>query len=808
MAMSQVTVHEFSSELRNHQYSQKYEQWVSGGYGREVNRDDVPEEICIAVKQQKCFQLNDNLGIKEADKVGVKDLEIALVARDLEKHSVLAVARWLLDEKGRPLIAYRYFWLRKLQSHSFDGVGTLLCWWYGVNQPRFRFPEEDNLLQSNDHTADIKQKDFFNHYSEVRHSEINSIPYAFGLQQDGNKCYDTLSLHAWTLKINSSSSPPADIAWAWNIQKLDYPERFTLIQCTDQKAYQNIKNDIHRLKLSRPVQDSSQAGQVDHIEETPRHRKIPAVQSSSLKQALSNAINSPPPSNKRRDAIANIVRNLEKLSNEQNLRWSKNDIFDSIIYENDVPKTAVNYRALLAILLPEQYLQEWLTYLCREQGNSGRFFDRQSDLSYEKYGKEAVDLQGQVLNFAENNEEFRNVYLRLVQNITTSIPLLLLKLCDPSTSNEESRTINWLFIEPQTFWNNWLVKYARQITTGLDRRSTPDSFPHDNFYRSSFELLKTVERHETSSNYKPLGDLLGHKQIGRYSLAAFFWVASGTPIPANCRKPIEVFIVRLHNEDFESSANVPNPTESPRKTTLLFPLIGLAIALLAASAITSLIINRFKPVSTTPTNQQDLIQVNLNYLLTNYAEVGDTQTKNRLRKHLQALQRYQTREGSKPKAYDEDREYIVEKFLPQPIVIDTLTKQERPKQEGIAIEILKYLHPDWDPQDPTAPAPVPVEQIKRFQTTKNQETQATEDGDKLPEDGTLSPETWLALRGSLESRRVQDVVTFLLARLDDFDSPQNFAQTIKMLNDCKQLANGSEIVNYKSCLKLQSPSTP
>ncbi|MDJ1185931.1 hypothetical protein PMH09_22395, partial [Roseofilum sp. BLCC_M143] len=143
------SIHQFSRGIINPTQNTKGE-WVSGGYGKEIENEShtVPEEIQQAVNttSRRGYRA---FGIPNA--YPPKLDEIALIARDLGKYCVLAVANKLRDDTGtRQFVGYRYFWLDKtqLQHHpnrqNFDGIGTLLWYWQQQKKPRFDIGDLQN----------------------------------------------------------------------------------------------------------------------------------------------------------------------------------------------------------------------------------------------------------------------------------------------------------------------------------------------------------------------------------------------------------------------------------------------------------------------------------------------------------------------------------------------------------------------------------------------------------------------------------------------------------------------------------------
>ncbi|MGK7886291.1 MAG: hypothetical protein AB4057_16915, partial [Crocosphaera sp.] len=99
-----LIVNEFSRQFLEPKLSDTSHQYVTTGFDKEIGHQtqDVPEEITLAVHNH-LFRINDNYPPQSG--------EVALIARELDNYSVLAVANLAKDERDRPLVNYRYFWL-------------------------------------------------------------------------------------------------------------------------------------------------------------------------------------------------------------------------------------------------------------------------------------------------------------------------------------------------------------------------------------------------------------------------------------------------------------------------------------------------------------------------------------------------------------------------------------------------------------------------------------------------------------------------------------------------------------------------
>ena len=224
LEQNSVQVHEFSRVFVN--VSFKDGKWVSGGYGDEVGKSNhpIPDPIKTAVEGGD-FRIYDSYPPKEND--------YALIGREIDKYSVLAVATTVQDYHNRYAVAYRYFWLEKTAFQDIDGVGTLLIWWLIEGKPKFDFQWNPNNSTLNYITRYYSREEtykYFQQYQPHVQNIINNINYyPFVFQKKYAKSRN--GLHYLALYLNKQYSTP--IAWAWNVRWLDKPEKFSLISYAD-----------------------------------------------------------------------------------------------------------------------------------------------------------------------------------------------------------------------------------------------------------------------------------------------------------------------------------------------------------------------------------------------------------------------------------------------------------------------------------------------------------------------------------------------------------------------------------------------
>lgn len=343
-----LQVYEFSREFID--VSEINGRWVSGGYGDEVGKSNhpVPEQIKAAVEGGD-FRINDNYPPKEN--------EYALIGREIDKYSVLAVATLAGDDKVRRMIAYRYFWLEKPAYQDIDGVGTLLDWWLNIEEPKFDFQWESNNSPLNYKTTYYSREEsyqYFEKYKSHVQSIINQINYyPFVFQKEYAKSRN--GLHYLALYLNKKYGTP--IAWAWNVGWLEKPQRLTLICCSDETSYKNNSSYIQKHK--RPFTDGNTNGNT-HQSPSPQPNTPNSVQSRSssqpnvpvnnqvwdnIKQCLlciaTNHVSDP------NAGLQELADYIEKYPIKT---WNWDRIIEQSMMDNPHQYCRTNYRALLVIL--------------------------------------------------------------------------------------------------------------------------------------------------------------------------------------------------------------------------------------------------------------------------------------------------------------------------------------------------------------------------------------------------------------------------------------------------------------------------
>ena len=436
-----LEVHEFSRGFVD--VSFKDGKWVSGGYGDEVGKSNhaIPDPIKAAVEGGD-FRINDNYPPKEN--------EYALIGREIDKYSVLAVATPVEDDKNRPLIAYRYFWLKKPDYQDIDGVGTLLYWWLSIREPKFDFQWESNNNSLNYkipyYFREKSYKHFENYQSYVQNiiNKINYYPFVFPKEYANSRN----GLHYLALYLKKNYGTP--IAWAWNVGCLDKPQRLTLICCSDETSYKNNSSDIQ--KHERELTDGNTNGSTHQSPSPQPNTPNPGQSRSSsqpthtennqvwnnIKQCLKYIATNPV--NGSKAGLQELANYIEQYPIKD---WNRDRIIDESMMNNSDQSFRTNYKALLVIL---GYISVpvWLNQI-------------------ETIDDDSLELQRQLLEICRNNNKVKALK-QLKRNMTVSIIELLEE--EDSRGNQSELTAS---IQKLLCSNNLWSEHFRRLSQKMNQ---------------------------------------------------------------------------------------------------------------------------------------------------------------------------------------------------------------------------------------------------------------------------------------------------------------------------------------------------
>ncbi len=326
-----IEVYQFSRNFDNpHPSAQHNHRWVSGGniidpekkitlYNREV-----PQEIRQAVLDSY-FAINDSYPPAEND--------FALIAREIgDRYAVLAVANGQIDDRDRPTIGYKYFWLETTDP-DIDRIGTLIYWWRDDVKYKFNMEELNSSLNPEKYHAQIQNKtNFTEHWLKTIKETINGfkqIPRTGVVTKEdweGLPSYIKLHYLAFGLSFRSDSLN----AWAWNVHKLSLPQNFIYILYS---TAEDIPANLYKQQLPYKIIPNPEPINQNSLP-YPRETKDPVEPENSGTSNNSNSDNSDNNSQSTNQNQNNPPHNTENKNSDENENYDTSNNSESNNSEN------------------------------------------------------------------------------------------------------------------------------------------------------------------------------------------------------------------------------------------------------------------------------------------------------------------------------------------------------------------------------------------------------------------------------------------------------------------------------------------
>lgn len=505
----QAKIYEFSRRFLEPKWSDTLNQYVTTGFDKEIGWESkkVPEDI-IKVISNHLLRINDNYPPQDND--------IALIARELKNYAILAVATQLMDDRYRPLVAYRYFWLKKPpRNDTVDGVGTLLKWW--INQWENHNTLYYELKPSTEHKIDKKpyltsfllKTDLIKQFHEEQlfkdiktrneQSENNLvIPLQYTLQDE--------QFHILALILSQEYNIPLN--WAYNVNKLEHPQQFTLIYSQDSLIINNLNKSYQSFSDESLSNDNFLDGNLTD---------------TNVKRCLMEIAKN-----------KNLENNFLKLSNYlqqiDSHNWHWESIIDQTFLTSSEDINKAKYMGLLGILMPSKQIFEWLYWI--KQQNNQQFF------------LESIKIQDEFIKFLEKEKILEQT--KIEKYIYSIMIELLLEDCFNQKTHSLLKEKEYLLIQSSSFWRVYLQEYGQILFYEL-------SFDYFNRPLNSDKLSKMISSDweqwrnkqtlsvEKKYYYEWMAKLFC--QIHTYSLAAFFYQLSWEEIPADIYKKADIKLV-------------------------------------------------------------------------------------------------------------------------------------------------------------------------------------------------------------------------------------------------------------------------
>ena len=267
MSSPNIEIHEFSTGIH---VQERANGWVSLGFtGQYMNAtiNPIPPVVERSIANQE-FALTEGSSTEKPAIIG------RIVGSGDDVWSVMAVVTRGQDEVGRSAAFYRYFLCQGDHNLRF-----ILAWWEQNQKPTF------NPLDFQDSPFLFMKESGQPHLTK----EDESLPFAQdqAIVLPAENQHDLYTLNALAITKFNKSKNGLPVAWAFNVEALEKPERFQVIQPASQKAYEGLK---------RAIANAGQIVSAINVDE------------AALKSAIRSLINS---STVKPEVVQEIVKGLE-----------------------------------------------------------------------------------------------------------------------------------------------------------------------------------------------------------------------------------------------------------------------------------------------------------------------------------------------------------------------------------------------------------------------------------------------------------------------------------------------------------------
>ncbi|BAZ83849.1 hypothetical protein [Dolichospermum compactum] len=556
--MSGIPIYQFCRAFDKVHYSKKHDRYVSGGnvFGKiALWNAPVPEPIRQAVIDGY-FRLNDNYPPDQDD--------FALIAREIDdKYSVLAVANGELDDGDRPTIGYKYFWLEK-SSPDIDGIGTLTYWWYTHEQPKPKFDMSELFQQSSPKIFYFDKEQFGKPtFKEPELQEISEIvenqekiPYIVDvvvfrekIGQQQQQYPESMKRHYLALGLSVRANYLN--AWAWNVQKIEYPEAFLAVFYATQKDIpSNIRNrDLPPLpETHNPNNQTSVAIQLENTTHpsTETLNLIPPAKEKSIKSCLSSLANA---FNQNRLDDRKIQELFGYLRDYADADWT--NCIDKTTLKNASSPHEI-YPQLIYLVAPNNpSSKKWLLQMVESL-----------EIDTKKTYPRILEFQRVLL---EASFEYKDslVNERLISSIYAGISYLLNQLMSTEKGNNK---IEFLLTKSQNVWSHYFLTYAGLIEKRIF--SEEKTIIEESMEDFCQEILTLLQRPQNISlaerkQYKKLASTF--IKINYFSLAGAFHYISDKYIPPIIQDKIHYeILIKIYNIKSHKTDSPPKNNNEPQ----------------------------------------------------------------------------------------------------------------------------------------------------------------------------------------------------------------------------------------------------
>ena len=461
----EIKIHEFSTGIH---FQERANGWVSLGFtGQYMNAtiNPIPTVVERSIANQE-FALTEGSSTEKPAIIG------RVVGSGDDIWSVMAVVTRGQDEVGRSAAFYRYF-----LSQGGNNLRFILTWWESEQKPRFNPLDthgSPHLFAGEPPQPQVDETLPFNQLE----------PIVLPLENQ----HDLYTLNTLAIRKFNQSKNGLPVAWAFNVEALEKPERFQVIQPASQRAYDGLK---------RAIANAAQVVSAINVDE------------AALKSAIRSLMNS---STIKPEAVQEIVKGLENKEIESDY-WES--LFnaqgaDKAIKQKIYSPQMVRLITLRAMVIPETLPQflEWLNI---------------------QAGKQPDENQTVSLEF---QKAIRALFPKA--QIAEGIKYLLLNLLNKKISVD---SLYWLLMIDDSAWiyaQKELINYVHSDLQLIDNyfiRQYENGFS-DNFFKCQKQVWTSLinnwrniqQRYYKGEEYQPFAELF--EKFQEYDLAAYFYQVS------------------------------------------------------------------------------------------------------------------------------------------------------------------------------------------------------------------------------------------------------------------------------------------
>jgi len=469
MSSSEIKIHEFSTGIRQRKTD---DGWVSLGFtGKYMNMTmEVPEAIERSIANRE-FAVSEGSSSDNPAVIG------RVVGTGEDVWSVMAVVSRGRDEKGRSVSMYRYFF-----CEGGENLRQILAWWENKGKLKFdpfqiRHIGEFNTFDVTGKTPIGIQKNILNLSCNTNEPKLLEP-----------KEYDLQSTNELALKKVEQDK---GISWAYNVEGLEKPWLFQVINPASEKAYQILEKAIKN---------------------TPQILAPVLIDEEAMKSAIRGLMNS---SQVKRELVDVIVDALKKDTNVEYLHT----LFDAqgaktAIKQKIYSPQMVRLITLRAIVIPETIL-EFLIWL---NVKPGKKLDE----------NQTVSLEFQKAIVSDSLKD------KLIDGIKFLLPELL---NHPLQISPESTY--WLLGESESAWYLCRREFIQEISDNLqsiyDNHKSHQKQKNIGLPEVLRKIANNSSRIYSNSSSIQLEEYINFAKLfsdlKEYSLSAYFYQISRGKVP-------------------------------------------------------------------------------------------------------------------------------------------------------------------------------------------------------------------------------------------------------------------------------------